>query len=343
MYKCAIVAVGGGRANGHADAYAHIERGELAAISTRRREKLDEFGEKWGVRARYTDYREMFDKEKPDLVHVNTPPNVRLEVFEAAEAASVPALIVEKPLAIEGEDFRAIESFSKSARTKIAINHQLHFHPRRRALQDTVRSGKIGDVRFIEASCRMNLALQGTHALQAISAFHPDGVPAWAFGQVSGADGLQDTPKKHFAPDECQAIIGYADGLCAHLQSGSHAPKVGDPDRINVHKRIAVYGTRGFVHWTMSSWEVGIEGKVEGGKHQYTDEDILGQAAMTEAMFDWLEDDANVHPLNLDAALREFNVVLGIYTSALESRAVDLPVAPEDGLARKVRKRLEEG
>ena len=264
MYKCAIVAVGGGRANGHADAYAHIERGELAAISTRRREKLDELGEKWGVRARYTDYREMFDKEKPDLVHVNTPPNVRLEVFEAAEAASVPALIVEKPLAIGGEDFRAIESFSKSARTKIAINHQLHFHPRRQALQDTVRSGKIGDVRFIEASCRMNLALQGTHALQAISAFHPDGVPAWAFGQVSGADGLQDTPKKHFAPDECQAIIGYADGLCAHLQSGSHAPKVGDPDRINLHKRIAVYGTRGFVHWTMSSWEVGIEGKVEG-------------------------------------------------------------------------------
>ena len=73
MYKCAIIGVSGPRARGHAEAYQHIRRGQLTAISTRQHNRLDEFGDQFGIAARYTDYREMFAKEQPDLVHVNTP------------------------------------------------------------------------------------------------------------------------------------------------------------------------------------------------------------------------------------------------------------------------------
>ena len=106
-YKAAIIGVSGGRARGHAEAYAHIDGGQLVAVSSRNAEKVAEFGDEFGVSARYTDYREMMARERPDLVHVNTPPDVRLEVFEAAAEAGVPALLVEKPLAIAGEDFVA--------------------------------------------------------------------------------------------------------------------------------------------------------------------------------------------------------------------------------------------
>jgi predicted dehydrogenase len=78
---------------GLAEAYQHIQRGVLTTISTRQQDKLDAFGKQFGVSARYTDYREMFVKARPDLVHVNTPPTVRLEIMEAAEAAGIPALI----------------------------------------------------------------------------------------------------------------------------------------------------------------------------------------------------------------------------------------------------------
>ena len=177
MYKCAIVGVGGGRARGHAEAYKHIRRGRLAAVSTRRQEKLDAFGGRYEVEARYASYRELFEREKPDLVHVNTPPNVRLEVFEAADEVGVPALIVEKPVAIQGEDYLAIRRFAARSSVKIAVNHQLHFHPRRAALQNLVRDGAIGDVRFVDASAHLNLAYQGTHVLQSIAAFNRSGIP----------------------------------------------------------------------------------------------------------------------------------------------------------------------
>jgi len=339
MYKCAIVGVSGNRAPDLAEAYRHIRRGRLVAISARTPDKLDAFGDRFGVAARYTDYREMFEKEKPDLVHVNTPPNVRLEVFQAAEAAGVPAVLVEKPLAVQGEDYRAIRAFAETCAVKIAINHQLHFHPRRQYLQRFVQDGKIGEVRFIEASARMNMAYQGTHSLQAIGAFNPGAAPLSVFGQASGAQGLQESPKHHYAPDQCLAAISYDNGVSGILRCGLNAPHVIDGP-VHLHKRVAVYGSRGHVLWTMWSWETYADGQHHSGRHHYYAEDILGQAAMTEAMFDWLADDHAVHPLHIQTALSDFGIVLAAYMSAIQHAPVALPVDPMDNLVDRLRARL---
>ncbi len=341
MYRCAIIGVGGPRARGHAEAYSHIERAQLIAVSTRNREKLDAFGQKFGIEARYTDYRQMLAQEKPDLVHVNTPPDVRLEIFAAAEEAKIPALIVEKPLAIQGEDFLAMQQFAHNCRIKIAVNHQLHFQPRRAALQRQVRDGAVGQVRFIDASAGMNMAYQGTHCLQAIAAFNPLGTPQTVFAQVAGSQGL-DGPKQHFAPDQCLAAIHFDNGVRAQLLCGPHAPQ-GNRQGIHTHKRVAVYGTQGYLHWSMWDWETNIDGQMESGEHDYGDEDLLGQAAMTEAMFDWIEDEGAVHALNLTAALQDFNTMLGMYTSALKHQVIKLPVHPDPGIIDALRRRLAEG
>ena len=337
MFKCAIIGVSGGRARGHAEAYQHIGRGQLAAISARRVDALNRFGDEFGVTQRYTDYREMFAAAKPDLVHVNTPPDVRLEVFRAADEAGIPALVVEKPLAIQGEDLAAMRDFAAHSRVKIAVNHQLHFHPRRARLQQLVRDGVLGDVRFIDAGARMNMAYQGTHTLQAIGAFNPAGRAVSTFAQIGGADGLADTPRRHFAPDRTLATIAYDNDVQALLRCGVNAPHV-DPARpVHQHKRIAVYGTRGSLEWTMWSWRMDIGGQTVRGEHDYAAEDILGQAALTEAMFDWLDDDRKVHPLNLARSMDDFALLLAIYTSGLTRRTVTLPHTPPPELIARMR------
>ena len=340
MYKSVIIGVSGGRAHGHADAYQHIKRGALVAVSARQADKLEEFADKYDVDKRYTDYREMFAKEKPDLVQVSTPPDARLDIILAAEEAGVPAMIVEKPLAIQGEDYEAIRDFAVGKpRIKVAINHQLQFHPRRRQLQQLALDGAIGDIRFIEASSGMNLAYQGTHSLQAIGAFNPAG-PTTVFGQVAGVNGLQPNIREHYAPDQSLAAVEYENGVQATLRCGENAPRVPGGDAIYQHKRIAVYGMSGYLHWTMWGWETFINGVYESGEHEYPAEDVLGQAAMCEAMFDWLEDDSAAHPLNLDRALVDFNVILALYASALNHQVVELPYEPEAGLVQKLRDAL---
>ena len=341
MYKSVIIGVSGGRAHGHANAYQHTKRGVIAAVSARQRDKLDDFADKYDVDKRYTDYREMFEKERPDLVQVSTPPDARLEIIMAAEAAGVPAIIVEKPLAIQGEDYLAMREFAASKpRIKVAINHQLQFHPRRRQLQRLVQDGAIGDIRFIEASSGMNLAYQGTHSLQAIGAFNP-AAPTTVFGQVAGANGLQPNIREHYAPDQSLAALEYSNGVQATLRCGENAPRVPRGGAIYQHKRIAVYGMKGYVHWTMWGWETFINGVYESGEHEYPEEDVLGQAGMCEAMFDWLEDDKAVHPLNLDGALVDFNVILALYASALNHTVVELPYEPEEQLVPKLRRALK--
>jgi predicted dehydrogenase len=222
----------------------------------------------------------------------------------------------------------------------MAINHQLHFHPRRQILQQFVAEGKIGQVCFIEASARMNMAFQGTHILQSIGAFNPGGAPTSVFAQAAGGAGLQENTRRHYAPDETLAVIGYDNGVRAVLHCGAGAPMVIDDPITHKHKRIAVYGRRGYVQWTMWSWETSCDGVLDGGTHLYADEDIVGQAAMTEAMFDWLLDEGRVHPLNLDAALRDFNVLLGAYMSALHRQPITLPVEPEQNLLAALREEL---
>lgn len=338
-YRCAIVGVSGGRARGHADAFRFVTRGSLVAISTRTPSNLQEFGDEYGIDARYTDYRNMFENEELDLVLVNTPPTVRLDVLEAAEAAGVRSVVVEKPIAVQGEDYRGLVRFAQAARLKVAVNHQLHFHPRRQLLQRFVRQGRIGDVQFVEASSGMNLAYQGTHSLQAIGAFLPDATPVSVFGQVGGTEGLTVTPKHHYAPDESLATITYDSGVTAVLRCGRNAPRLGDRP-VHQHKRIAVYGREGYVNWSMWDWHTLSAGRLERGEHEYAEQDVRGQAGLTEAMFDWIENDDAPHPLRLKQALVEMNIILGLYQSALERRVVDLPDDPPDDLVERLRREL---
>ncbi len=339
MYKAAIIGVSGGRAKGHAEAYQHIKRAGLVAVSSRQKDKLEPFAKHYNIAASYTDYREMFAREKLDLVHVNTPPDIRLEILRAADTANIPLVVLEKPLAIQTEDYLELLDFAKTSKVKVAINHQLHFQPRRALLQNLVYDGKLGDVSFIDASSGMNMAYQGTHTLQAITAFSPEAKPISIMGQASGGESLADTPKKHFAPDALLGSFMFDNGVSALLRCGSNAPKVINDERLNLHKRISVYGSQGHVHWSMWHWETLIKGKLESGKHDYFAEDILGQAALTEAMFDWLEFDKR-HPLNLNAALQDFHILLKLYMSALNHKIYSLEDKLESQLIDALRTAL---
>jgi hypothetical protein len=207
-----------------------------------------------------------------------------------------------------------------------------------RELCHDVAAGRIGEVRLIEASSRANLSEQGTHITDLMFAFHADRGPASVFGQVSGAAELS---RAHPSPEMGEAALTFADGVRGMLLCGSVAPVVNDPSSRYMHKRIAVHGTRGFVEWQMEAWERSTpEGGHERGSHSYREEDLLGQQALTEAVLDWLDDEARPHPNNLVTSLAEVNVLLALYESALLRAPVALPFAPEENLLPQLRAAL---
>jgi predicted dehydrogenase len=338
VYKSCCLGCGG-RARGHADAYQHVKKARLQAVCDMNTERLKPFAEQFAIPRRYTDLREMLEKEKPDLLHVVTQPQQRVEFFELAAEYDLPALLVEKPLVLDADDFNATAELAKTIKTRICVNHQLRFHPKILALLELVRSGEIGEIRLVDGSARLGLAGQGTHILNLVFAFAGDARPTEILGQASGRE--QWMSGNHPCPDMALGDIRFDNGVRGIFACGANGPMTSESEATHFHKRIAVYGTRGFVHWKMESWESCTpERGYQSGEKSYRAEDVLGQAAMTDAIFEWLEDDGKPHPNRLDVSLAESNTVLGLYKSALDQKPVSLPLAPSESLLDALNARL---
>ncbi len=328
-YKCAFLGCGP-RSNGHAGAYNHITRGVKVACCDLDEQRLNEYGEKWGIANRYTDLDEMLEQEKPDVVHMVTRPNLRVGLMTKLADAGVPGVIVEKPICVGADDYKALRKLEQSAQTKFAVNHQLRHHPKVVAFLQDVAEGKIGQVRFLDASAVLPMSGQGVHVLDLLFAFAGYPEVETVFGASSGYDDIDGT---HPSPNTAETLITFRNGMRGALQAGEGAP-IFVPDVPNWgHKRIAVYGTHGFIHWRMFGWERSLaDGTVETGEYEYRDDDVLGQAGLTNAMFDWLEDDGKPAPTNLNTSLDEWLVILAGYMSTVEARPVDSPFDPPDDL-----------
>ena len=338
MYKTAMLGCGG-RARGHADAYRFVKRGKLAALCDMDKERLNAFGDTFGIASRYTDLDEMLEKEKPDVLHIVTSPvipsnneRIRYPLMKQASDHGVPAAIIEKPVAVEGEDWKQIAGLAEETKTKFVVNTQLNFHPKNLELKKDVAEGRIGEIRFIDASARSRAAEQGGHILQLVSSYIDNARPVRVLGQISGNEYL--TAETHPAPTHVVGHVVYENGLQVSLAFGTEmAQKASDEPGIYGHKRVFVVGTKGFVHWRFSSWErTTLDGGYEGGPLNYGEQDVVAQANFTEAIFDWLDDEKNVHPTHLKQSLAESNIILGMYQSGLTNEIVELPFEPPDGL-----------
>ncbi len=328
-YKCAFLGCGP-RSNGHAGAYSHITRGVKVACCDLDEERLNEYGEKWGIDSCYTDLDEMLEKEKPDVVHMVTRPNLRVGLMTKLADAGVPGVIVEKPICVGADDYKGLRRLEQSAKTKFAVNHQLRHHPKVVAFLEDVEEGQIGQVRFLDASAVLPMSGQGVHVLDLMFAFAGYAEVETVFGASSGYDDIDGT---HPSPNTAETLITFRNGMRGALQAGEGAPVFVKDVPNWGHKRIAVYGTHGFIHWRMFGWERSLPGgTVEAGEYEYGEDDVLGQAGLTNAMFDWLEDDSNPSPTNLKTSLDEWLVILAGYMSTVEARPVDFPFDPPDDL-----------
>jgi predicted dehydrogenase len=335
-YRTAFLGCGP-RAREHAAAYQGITRGEIVAICDLDAARRDAFGEQFSVARRYADAAEMLERERPHLLHIVTAPALRVPLMTLAAEHNVPAALVEKPLALDGGDYLAIRALGERTRTRFVVNHQLRFHPKIREFQADLQADRIGALRYLDASARLFLAGQGTHVIDLMFALNGDVRPTTVFGQVAGAAGLSGS---HPAPEMACATITFANGVRGALEVGKNARR-NNPEGEHFHKRIAAYGTQGFVEWQMEQWERSAPATgYEQAAHRYREEDRLGQRALTEAVFDWLDDETRVHPNNLDTSLAESNLVLGLYASALRRTPVSLPFAVEEDLLPRLRAAL---
>lgn len=341
MLTSVLIGANRARAAGHLRAYERVRGATLAAVSARTPGVAGAVAAQYRIPRHFDDHRDMLAAIAPDIVHLNTPPNARIELLRDCERAGVSGVIVEKPVGVDGRDYDELVAFEAATPMKVIVNHQLHFHPRRQILAELVEGGAIGPIRLIDASAGDTAAYQGTHTIQAAMAFaHSPAIRV--LGQVSGGEGLRPNPAEHLAPDYALGTFDLASGATILFRCGQNAPRVDDvrAEKKFHHKRIRVYGERGAVEWTMWGWSVLVDGSVAAGSHDYRLEDLIGQASLVDSLVEWLSKPSADHPLSLRRALDEFNMLLGLYMSALDREPVSLLGDPRLCLMEELRTAL---
>lgn len=137
-------------AQSHMLAVKNHEQACLAAVCDVDEEKLREAGDKMGVEARYTDYRELLRHPGLDVVIIVTPDQLHREMVEESLNAGLHVLC-EKPLALLREDLNAIVAASRASDKKLMVGQICRFTPGFAKAKELIDAGELGDIYYVES------------------------------------------------------------------------------------------------------------------------------------------------------------------------------------------------
>lgn len=106
----------------------------------------------------YTDYSEMLDHSKANVIHVLTPPSTHNQIVRDCLDRGH-HVIVEKPIALSHSDFTELWDYATSKNLRLIENHNYRFNNPIRQLKNAITSGRIGTVEEVEV--RMALGIRG--------------------------------------------------------------------------------------------------------------------------------------------------------------------------------------
>lgn len=144
--KRAIILGTGGIAKAHAYAYEDDEiagQAELVAVADVDASRGREFAAEHGVRSTYDDPTEALAAERPDLVHVCTPPGVHAELSIAAMEAGADVLC-EKPLCASLADLDRIQEVETRTGRTCAVVFQWRYGSGMRHVKRQIEAGVLG-------------------------------------------------------------------------------------------------------------------------------------------------------------------------------------------------------
>ena len=158
----------------HAEVLSQMPGIELAAVCTRRQDRLNEVADRFGVARRYTDYRQLLADPEIDAVSVVTHYYDHRDIAVDALRAGK-NVFLEKPMAATPQECDDIVAAVHAGRGLFMTGHICRFDPRVALAKEAIAEGRIGKI--ISMHARRNLSKWiGQQVLDKISALMGDGI-----------------------------------------------------------------------------------------------------------------------------------------------------------------------
>ncbi|MHC4708092.1 MAG: Gfo/Idh/MocA family protein [Planctomycetota bacterium] len=255
-YRVAVIGRTGRGDYGHGldEVWKQIERARIIAVADEDAEGRAKTAKKLGVEKTYADYREMLEKERPQIVSV-APRWIDCHRDMTLACAEVGAhVFLEKPMSRTlREADEMIAAFEKK-NLKLAIAHQRRYSPTMQRIQEIIADDKLGDLLELRGrgkedkrGAAFDLMCLGTHTFDLMRLIA--GEPKWCLAEVR-QNGRPVTKK-----DVREGIEGYGpvagDEINATYRFGgfamgyfsSHRSRHGTGDRWGLQ----LFGSKGII------------------------------------------------------------------------------------------------
>ena len=141
--RAAVIGVGA-MGQHHVRAYREITSVELVGVADADETTGASIERRYPVKS-FADYRELFDRAKPDLVTVAVPTVLHLEVASEAIRRGIHVL-VEKPIAATERDGQTLIDLATQHRVTLAVGHIERHNPAVQALKVELDAGRLGPI-----------------------------------------------------------------------------------------------------------------------------------------------------------------------------------------------------
>lgn len=205
----------------HAPAMIEARGIDLVAASDADQEKLQDFKRRWDVGALYTDYKEMVEKEQPDVVCLTTRPEPRAEITIGLAELGVKAIFATKPMCRSLAEADAMIEACANHGTILTMACHLNWYGYYTRARQMIAEGVIGELRSIICHSPSNLSNIQSHSLSLIRLFV--GVPGdWVVG-------LMDTDDQASSDEDIpgSGLVVYGNGIRTFLNSRSETQMFG--------------------------------------------------------------------------------------------------------------------
>jgi predicted dehydrogenase len=305
------------------------EHAEIVAIASRDAAKAETAAKQLGIPKAYGSYEALLADPEIDAIYNPLPNHLHVPwSIRAAEAGK--HVLCEKPIALDVDETRQLIAARDRTGVKMGEAFMVHVHPQWLRARELVTSGEIGVLRAMNCVFSYNnrdprnirnLPEMGGGALMDIGCY-PIHCSRWIFGEEPRRVSAVIDRDPAFGTDRLiSGLLDFPSGQAAFICSTQMAPfqrmiLFGDAGRIEVEIPVNAppdQETRIFVH-------------TAGGARTETfaicDQYTLQGDAFSRA----IREGAPV-PVPLEDALRNMNVIQGLFMSAESGQAQSLPVA----------------
>jgi predicted dehydrogenase len=323
-----------GKPYGHISAYRAVDRTQVVAVANRGAERLTRYQERFGVARTYLDYREMIEREAPDIVSVTTPSFARAEPIVFAAEHGVRGIWAEKGLCA---------SLAEADRVAAAVRGNgvvFNWGTLRRnnlgylALREAIARGAIGEPRFAAVYFFTDLIKHHPHTIDVAAMLLGDPDASWVEGRLIEPGGLHDPGprfpqptydpigRRYIPPDGREIADPWVDFFRVGYSNGAEAyfiPRRG-PFEVEVH------GTEGVAsaHEGVGAGDFQIRSQ-RGGSAEVEHLVLrpVGESASVRMVRDIVEglDTGRATAVNIDLVMRTTEVQFAVAHSHLNGGA----------------------